>query len=267
MTLTDSFDAVTVDDWLRLLPATCLRQYASSPAALRVLSRTPDGVSVSDLIIEIDQYPEICRAIGQLKRTLRTREILAIRPARNNWVVPDSLGFSIEGKARTMTGRTERICQLLEDLAEDHERLANQRRALLRLAELVSSSRGHPSWLYWYSPQTIALARKANHQSLFEVNQLAARTLNALGLKVTIASWEEAIGVVTRRLPLSLLLAHQPTQRSTRMIRKLEQLGVSTLGGLTILSTDSLDVLRVTKLGTLEACALALRECSQQPTT
>lgn len=166
-----------------------------------------------------------------------------------------------------MVRRTEHICQVFEDLAADDDQLPNQRRALRRLSDLIRASRSHPNWLYWYSPQTIALARNANQQSLFELNQLAARTLNSLGLNVSIASWEEAIGVVARRLPLSLLLANEASQRSTRLIRKLEQLGISTLGGLTVLSTDSLDVLRVTRVGTLESCALALRDCSLQPAT
>jgi hypothetical protein len=267
VSLADSFDAVGVEDWLRLLPATCLRQYVSSPAILRVISRQPNGVAVSDLSAEVDRYPEIRRAVSQLKRALRSRDILEIRPVRNNWIVPDSLGFSIEGKGRTMARRSEHICQVLEDLAADQDQLVNHRRALRRLAELIGSSRGHPSWLYWYSPQTIALARNTNHQTLFEINQLATTTLKALGLDVTIASWEEAVGVVIRRLPLSLLLDHQPTRRSAGLIRKLEQCGVTTLGGLTVLSTDSLDALRVTRIGTLEACALALRDCYLPQTT
>lgn len=264
-TLTESFDGLAIEDWLRLLPASCLRQYVSNAAGTATISRLPNGCSLADLSHEIERHTELRQALARLKRVLRSRDIEGVRPVRTNWIVPDSLGFCIEGKGRTLARRRDHLCNVLDDLAEDPEQSTTRRRALCRLAELIRASRAHPTWLYWYSPQTISLARSTSHQTLFEVNRLAALALNALGLDVTIASWEEAVGVVTRRLPISLLLEHHPTRRTTRLTTKLERCGISTLGGLTVLSTDSLDLLRATRFSTFESCAFAFRESHLLP--
>ncbi len=205
-------------------------------------------------------YADLARAVRDLKRDLRGRDIRDVRPARSNWIVPDSVGFSLEGKSRDLARRKSHICGELEELACDRGRPAAQRRASQRVGELITASRSHPTWLYWYSPQTIALARRSSYETQFEVNQLATSTLRGLGIDVTISCWQEAIGVVSRRLPLGLVLANSPSRRCIQLVRKLERLGVLTVGGLTILSTDSLAFLRSIQLSTLEACSNALKD-------
>lgn len=265
-----SYD-LRVGDWLNLLPASCLHQYLVSPAAHRLLSSLRPTVSVSaleDLIAHhevrtgrrLKSYSELARAVSNLKRALRGREIRDVRPTRSNWVVPDTVGFSLEGKSRYLASRKSHISAALTNLACQPASAPVQRQALRRVSSLVAKSRSHPTWLYWYSPQTIALVRRSSHQTLIETNQLAAKTISDLGFRTTISSWEESIGIVSRRLPLHLVMACNPSSRCIQLIRKFERLGISTIGGLTIVSTDSMAFLNAVQLGTLEACSSALKD-------
>lgn len=207
-----------------------------------------------------DAYSNLTRAVTELKRQLRTRDIRTIRPARPNWIVPDTVGFSLEGKGQTLARRRLHVCTTLKKVKSNGHCSPAQSNALVRVADLIGCSASHPTWLYWYSPQTIALVRRASYQTRFEVNKLATDTLRSLGIATTIARWEEVIGVVSRRLPLSLVMVNSQSRRCSQLLRNLERLGVLTLGGLTIMSTDSSDFLRATKLQTLEACSNALRD-------
>jgi hypothetical protein len=211
-----------------------------------------------------EAYSDLARAVGKLKRDLRSRDLRDVRPARPNWIVPDLVGFSLEGKGRKLASRKSHLCTSLGDLTYDGHRSPAQRKALERVAELITSSRSHPTWLYWYSPQTIALVRRSSYETRFEVNKLATETLRRMGIDTTIACWEEAIGVVSRRLPLGLVVANSPSRRCTHLIRNLERLGVLTLGGLTTMSTDSVEFLHSVKLKTLEACSNALKDGHQR---
>jgi hypothetical protein len=203
---------------------------------------------------------DIMSAVRYLKRTLRGRDIRDVRPTRSNWIVADSVGFSLEGKSRDLSRRKLHISGELRYLAHDTDCSSQQTRALVRVADLIDASRSHPTWLYWYSPQTIAIARRSSHDTLFEVNDVVARTIRTIGVHTSISSWEECIGVTSRRLPIGLVMASSPSGRSVRLIRKLERAGVLTLGGLTVISTDSLDFLASLQLSTLENFSRALRD-------
>lgn len=124
---------------------------------------------------------------------------------------------------------------------------------------LLSDSDGFPTWMYWLSPSTVNLVRKASHDTMYEVNRLANEVTRDLGLLGTISTWERSIGLVTRRLPLGVVMAGATTRRTTGLLLKLERLGVGTLGGLTITSTDSMRFLERVQQETLEEVSSVLK--------
>ncbi len=261
---------IDVDAWLNLLPARSLLHEVPSPAARRALAQMPASTTVAALETQIvrgrreggidaQACRDLGRAVRDTRRAIRTRGIVDIRPPRPNWIVPDSVGFALEGKSSNISTRKSRVGLFLERLAYEENRIASERRALLRAADLIAGSRSHPTWFYWYSPQTVDLVRRTSHETLFEMNSLMSRTMDSLGASASISTWEESIDVVSRRLPLGIAIAQGPTRRCAQLIRKLENLGVHALGGLTILSTDSMRFLQAVHLSTLEGCSNALR--------
>lgn len=124
---------------------------------------------------------------------------------------------------------------------------------------LLSDSEGFPHWLYWLSPSTIGLVRRANHETLYDINRLASSVTNGLGLSGTISTWEKGICIITRRLPIGVVMAGDRTRRSTGLLLKLEGLGIGTLGGLTIASTSSMRFLEQVRQRTLEEVSNVLR--------
>lgn len=266
-----SFDGLDTDDWLKMLPAVTLRQHLVSPRAQRLLSRLPREVTVADLTETTwaeggggrqreETQRQFALAVRRLKRDIRSRDLDSIRPSRSNWIVPDAVGFRLEGRARTLTARSQRVRENLCEIALSPGRNHKQAQALRRVCELIATSKSHPTWLYWYSPQTVALARRANRDTLYELNGLATRTLRALNVDTSISAWEETIDVVSRRLPLCIVEAFEPTRRCKIALGKLESFGVTTLGGLTITSTDSLEFLNRVRLETLASCSSALKD-------
>ncbi len=259
-------------DWLSKLPARCLAGNVEDERIKRRLVGLPLSVTIAELKLELtlrshgpgmgfhylQDRNAVRGAIRELERTLKTRGISEVRPRGRSWVIPDEVGFSVEGRSPDLSRRRETFLARLDEIGRASHEPAT-RRSLSRVVEVLSEVPALPNWLYWYSPATIHLVRAASHETLQEFNHCAALAVQKLEGAGSISTWEESVSVVARRLPVEIVNSFESSRRGRAFARRLSRTGITCLGGATVASTDSLYVLRRLRLGTLESLAGALR--------
>lgn len=272
--MSDHRDEPNVKDWLRILPAASLARHVGIAALRDELLAMPRELSIEDIRLASEdpawhslygvlstkrRRTEVAGATRYFQRCLRTRSIEVVRPRGPSWVVPDSLGFRIEGASPSLARRRLKLLGRLDALAGTRSLTGAQRRAVRRVHGLLDGIEPYPTWLYWYSASTVRLARSASSESLQAVNREATLTLNDLVGRCTISTWEERLGVVTRRIPVGVMSPYLSSRRGRALMSRMEKLGIHTIGGVSVVSTDSLAFLSKVRVETMQSFAGALR--------
>ena len=160
------------------------------------------GVQVANLLRSKRRRSSIKRAVRLFERSVTTRSIEAVRPLNPAWVIPDSIGFAIEGRSRRLDRRRKTLLGQLQAVPRSCRFDRDQQRAVERVVKVINNIERFPHWLYWLSPAVVSLIRRSPSETLIEVNREAKQALRALKINASISTWQGSVGVVTRRLPL-----------------------------------------------------------------
>lgn len=267
---------LSTTDWLQRIPARSLAYHVTGPGLQRQLAALPTDVYVADVQAAVEEpgsslldlseenQVEASRAIRVYRRSTRTRKLEAIRPANPSWAIPDEVGFKLEGTSSQIGRRRTRLLAELAGLRESAVLDAAQERAVGRVSEVLHRIQSFPNFIYWYSPTVVNKVRRAAPQTLQEVNLSATYAVKSLGIECSISTWEDNLGVVSRRIPLGVVTVHLRSRKARNLIRQLESLGVKTLGGLAVASRDSSFFLGQIQMRTLQNLALALKGVHRQ---